>query len=121
FDDSSSPYSYVGRIQIECRDGDEILRTITQMVQSRVDLFKLFDPPEANKEDAGKILRSLVIANPNAPKLTADFSVRYPAKDGSRTDVQIMLLVPRADVTPAEVGGAEVYTIDVTGEVLKEG
>ena len=121
FDDSSSPYSYVGRIQIECRDGDEIIRTITQMVQSRVDLLKLFEPPQENKEDVGKILRSLVIANPDAPKLTADFSVRYPAKDGSRTDVQMMLLVPRTEITPAEVGGEEVYTIDVTGEVLKEG
>jgi Ca-activated chloride channel family protein len=119
--DSASPYSIVNRLQLECRDGDEILRTITQMVQSRVDLLKLFEPPQINKEDAGKILRSLVISNPDAPKLTADFSVRYPAKNGSRTDVQMMLQVPRAEITPAEVGGAEVYTIDVTGEVLKEG
>ena len=119
--DSASPYNYINRIQIECRDGGEILRTITQMVQSRVDLFKLFEPPQVNKEDAGKLLRSLVIANPDAPKLTADFSVRYPGKSGSRTDVQMTLLVPRAEITPSEVGAAEVYTIDVTGEVLKEG
>jgi Ca-activated chloride channel family protein len=119
--DSASPYSSINRIQLECRDGDEILRTITQMVQSRVDLLKLFDPPQTASEDPAKLLRSLVITNPNAPKLTADFSVRYPAKDGSRTDVQMMLLVPRAEITAAEAGGAEVYTIDVTGEVLKEG
>jgi len=119
--DSASPYSAVNRIQLECRDGDEILRTITQMVQSRVDLLKLFEAPHGNAEDAGKILRSLVIANPNAPKLTADFTVTYPAKNGSRTDVQMTLLVPRAQITPAEVAGAEVYTIDVTGEVLREG
>lgn len=117
----SSPYGYINRIQLECRDGDEILRAITQMVQTRVDLLRLFEPPQVNQEDAQKLLRSLVITNPNAPKLTADFSVRYPTKDGSRTDVQMMLLVPRAEVTPSEVGGAEVYTIDVTGEVLKEG
>ena len=116
-----SPYGYINRIQLECRDGDEILRAITQMVQTRVDLLRIFEPPQMNDEDAQKILRSLVITNPNAPKLTADFSVRYPAKSGSRTDVQLMLLVPRAEVTPSEAGGAEVYTIDVTGEVLKEG
>jgi Ca-activated chloride channel family protein len=33
----------------------------------------------------------------------------------------MMLLVPRAEITPAEVSGAEVYTIDVVGEVLRNG
>jgi Ca-activated chloride channel family protein len=33
----------------------------------------------------------------------------------------MMVLVPRSEVTAAQVAGAEVYTIDVTGEVLKEG
>lgn len=121
FNSSASPYSYMNRIQLECKDGDEIMRAITQMVQSRVDLLQLFEPPPINQEEVKKILRSMVIANPSAPKLTADFSVRYPTRSGSRTDVQMMLLVPRAEVTPAEVGGAEVYTIDVTGEVLREG
>ena len=119
--DSSSPYAYISRIQIECRDGDEVLRAITQMVQSRVDLLKLLEPPPLGSEEAQKMLRSVVIANPNAPKLSADFSVRYPGKDGSRTDVQMMLLVPKAQVSPADVGGSEVYVIDVTGEVLRDG
>src|ERR1051325_4980509 len=33
--DSLSPYSSINRIQLECRDGDEILRAINEMVQSR--------------------------------------------------------------------------------------
>jgi Ca-activated chloride channel family protein len=119
--DSASPYAYISRIQLECNNGDEIMRAITSMVQTRVDILKLFEPPRLDPEDVQKILRSMVIANPNAPKLTTEFSVRYPAKDGSRTDVQMMLLVPRDQLTPAEVGGAEVYTIDVTGEVLRGG
>ena len=119
--ESASPYSYITRIQLECMSGDEILRAITQMVQSRVDLLKLFEPARGEDEDASRLLRSAVIANPDAPKLTADFSVRYPAKEGSRTDVQMTLLVPRAELSPSEVNGTEVYTIDVTGEVLKEG
>ena len=120
-DQSASPYAYISRIQLECKDGDEIMRAITSMVQSRIDLMKLFEPPQMNSEDAQKLLRSVVIANPDAPKLTAEFSVRYPTKDGSRTDVQMMLLVPRDEITPAEVAGAEVYTIDVVGEVLRNG
>ncbi len=120
-DQSQSPYAYVNRIQLECKDGDEIMRAITSMVQARVDLMKLFEPPQLNVEDEQALFRSVVLPNPNAPKLTAEMSVRYPAKDGSRTDVQIMLLVPRAEITPAEVSGAEVYTIDVVGEVLRNG
>lgn len=118
---SASPYAYINRIQLECSNGDEVIRALTQMVQSRIDLLKLFEPPSLNDESAAQMLRSVVIANPNAPKLTADFSVRFPAKEGSRTDVQMMLLVPREQLSPAEVGGAEVYTVDVTGEVLRDG
>jgi Ca-activated chloride channel homolog len=121
FQESASPYAYISRIQLECRDGDEIMRAISGMVQSRIDLMKLFEPPDTNSEDVKKILRTMVITNPDAPKLNAEFSVRYPAKDGSRTDAQMMLLVPRSEVAPAQVGGSEVYTIDVTGEVLKDG
>ncbi|HVE71821.1 MAG TPA: VWA domain-containing protein [Thermoanaerobaculia bacterium] len=118
---SASPYAYISRIQLECTAGDEIMRAITSMVQARIDVLRLFEPPQINSEDMQRIIRSMVIANPNAPKLSAEFSVRYPTKDGSRTDVQMMLLVPKAQITPAEVSGAEVYTIDVTGEVLRNG
>lgn len=120
-DSSASPYSYISKIQLECANGDELIKAITQMVQGRVDLLKLFEPPRGDDERSRQLLRSVVVANPNAPKLTAEFSVRYPTKEGSRTDVQMMLLVPRSELSPAEVGGQEVYTVDVTGEVLKEG
>lgn len=118
---SASPYSYINKIQIECGNGDELIKAITQMVQGRVDLLKLFEPPRGDDERSRQLLRSVVVANPNAPKLSAEFSVRFPTKEGSRTDVQMMLLVPRSELSPAEVGGQEVYTVDVTGEVLKEG
>lgn len=118
---SSSPYAYINRIQLECAEGNELMLAVTQMIQARVDLLKIFQPPELSEEDTQKMLRSLVIANPNAPKLTAEFSVRYPAKDGSRTDAQMMLLVPREQLAPAQAGESEVYTIDVAGEVLKDG
>jgi Ca-activated chloride channel family protein len=118
---SNSPYAYINQIQLGCSEGAEISTAITQMVQARIDLLKLFEPPELNAEDVRKMLRSVIISNPTAPKLTTEVSVAYPSKDGSRTDVQLMLLVPRAELSPAEAGGAEVYTIDVTGEVLREG
>ena len=118
---SASPYAYINRIQLECAEGNEIMLAVTQMIQARVDLIKLFEPPQFEEETVEKIMRSVVIANPNAEKLTTETSVRFPAKDGSRTDVQLMLLVPRAELSPASAGGVEVYTIDVAGEVLKDG
>jgi VWFA-related protein len=118
---SQSPYAYINRIQLECTEGNEIMLAVTQMIQARVDLLKLFEPPQYEDETVARIMRSVVIANPNAPKLSAESSVRFPAKDGSRTDVQLMLLVPRAELSPATAGGVEVYTVDVAGEVLKDG
>jgi VWFA-related protein len=118
---SNSPYAYINQIQLACTEGGELTTAITQMVQARIDLLKLFSPPELDQEDVRKMLRSVIIANPTATKLTTEASVRYPTKDGSRTDVQLMLLVPRAELSPAEAGGAEVYTIDVTGEMLRDG
>ena len=119
--ESSSPYSYITKIQLECANGDEILKALTQMVQSRIDLLRLFEPPRLDDERSKQLLRSVVLANPDAPKITTEFSVRFPTKEGSRTDVQMMLLVPRDQLSPAEVGGVEWYTVDVVGEVLRDG
>jgi Ca-activated chloride channel homolog len=119
--DSNSPYSYVSKIQLSCREGDEVVKAITQMIQNRVELMHVFEPAPVNEEDVKRILRTLVIENPDAPKLTAEFSVRYPSKEGSRTDAQMMLLIPRAELTPSVVGEEEVYTVDVTGEILRDG
>lgn len=119
--ESSSPYGYISRIQLSCSDGEQAVKAITQMIQNRVDLLKLFEPPPVSQEDVRKILRSMVILNPDAPKLTAELSVRYPSKDGSRTDAQLMILIPREQVTPSVVGQGEVYTIDVVGEILRDG
>jgi Ca-activated chloride channel homolog len=119
--ESASPYAYISRIQLECRDGEEIMRAVTQMVQVRVDLLRIFEPPDLDEEEVRKILRSVVIANPDAPKLNPEFSVEFPTKDGMRTAVQMALMLPREELSPSEVGGVEVYTIDVTGEVLRDG
>jgi GWxTD domain-containing protein len=120
FNESASPYTNVSKISTECKWGDDILRAIFQMQQNAVDLPKVFDPPAVNEEDVHKILRSVVLATPNAPKLSADFAVQYPAKQGSRTDAEMTLLVPRAQLTAKDVAGTKTYSVDVVGEVLKD-
>jgi Ca-activated chloride channel family protein len=62
----------------------------------------------------------VVLADPNAPKLPADFAVQFPAKQGSRTDAEMTILVPRAQVALKDINGTKLYSLDVTGEVLKE-
>ncbi|HVR38063.1 MAG TPA: VWA domain-containing protein, partial [Thermoanaerobaculia bacterium] len=108
------------KIETECKQGDEILRAIYQNEQNKTVLVRVYDPPPVNKEDVGKILRSVVLANPSAPKLVAEFAVRYPAKQGAKTDAEMTVLVPRSQLILKQVGGTNVYSIDVTGEVLRD-
>jgi Ca-activated chloride channel family protein len=117
---SATGGGFQSRIEWDCRDGDELLRAIAQVQLNKTDLVRVYDPPPVNEEDVHKILRAVVLATPNAPKLTADLTVAYPAKQGSRTDTQLTILVPRSQLTAKEVGGVKTYSIDVTGEVLKD-
>ena len=117
---SASANTFVSKIEFECKYGDEILRAISQSQMNKTDLVRVYDPPKVNDEDVRKILRSVVLATPNAPQLKADVSVAFPAKQGSRTDTQITILVPRSQLTVKEVGGVKSYAVDVTGEVLKD-
>jgi Ca-activated chloride channel family protein len=120
FDESANPYVYVSKIETQCANGDILMRAILQMQSNRTDLPRVWDPPQINQEDVRKILRSVVLANPSAPKLAAEFGVQYPAKQGGRTDAQITVMVPRAQLKANQVGDAQMYSIDVTGEVLKD-
>ncbi len=83
-------------------------------------ITKVFTPPEVNPEDVHRILRSVVLATPNAVKLNAEFSVTYPAKQGTRTDAELLVLVPKSQLVLKDVGGSKLYSLDVTGEVLKD-
>lgn len=116
-----TPYSTQTNVEFQCKNGDEIQKAIYQSQLNSTDLMKVFNPPEVNEEDVHKILRSVVLANPNAPKLAADFSIRFPAKQGSRTDAEMTLMVPRAQLTSKDVGGTKTISLDVTGEILKDG
>ncbi len=115
-----SPYTTMTNLEFQCKNGDEILKAIYQTQMNKTDVMKVFNPPEVNEEDVHKILRSVVLASPNATHLSADLSVQFPAKQGSRTDAQITLLVPRSELTLKDVSGTKLYSLDVTGEILKD-
>ncbi|PYQ50461.1 MAG: hypothetical protein DMF59_10780 [Acidobacteria bacterium] len=116
----AAPNTTMTNLEFQCKYGDEILKAVYQTQMNKTDMMKVFNPPEINEEDVHKILRSVVIATPNAVKLDADFAVKFPAKQGSRTDAQMTVLVPRAQLALQDVGGTKQYSLDVTGEILKE-
>jgi Ca-activated chloride channel family protein len=105
---------------MECKDGDQLSAAIAQMRNEATRITKIFDPPVVNSEDVNRILRSVVLADPSAPKLEAAMTVAYPHGDGNQTDAQLTILVPRAQLKTTSAGDAAVYTIEVIGEVLRD-
>jgi Ca-activated chloride channel family protein len=118
---SEMPGMFLSKIEAECTNGDEIMKAISQNQSNRTLLLNVFDPPKMNEEDVHKILRSVVIATPNATKLPAEFAVKFPAKQGSKTDAEMTVSVPRSQIVTKDVGGTKLYSLDVTGEVLRDG
>ena len=114
------PGSSQTQLECSCKNGDEIMKAINQTQMNKMDMMKVFEAPQINEEDVHKILRSVVLSTPNAPKLDADFAMKFPAKQGTRTDAQMTLLVPRSQLTLKDVSGTKQYSLDVVGEVLKD-
>ena len=104
----------------ECQNGEHLGAAIAQMRMEGMRIHRVFEPPAVNGEDVNRILRSVVLADPNAPKLEANMTVAYPHGDGNRTDAQLTILVPRAQLKTTAAGDAAVYTIEVVGEVLRD-
>ena len=104
----------------DCINGEEIQKVIFGGQISQSSWPKAFRPPAVNPEDVRRILHSIVLADPSATKLPAEFSVAFPARQGSRTDAQMTILIPRAKLVMKEVGGVKLFSLDVIGEVLKD-
>ncbi|HEY6139583.1 MAG TPA: VWA domain-containing protein [Thermoanaerobaculia bacterium] len=107
-------------LEFTCANGDEVLKAIAYVQINKTEIMKVFEPAPVNEEDVHKILRSVVLANPNAPKLSTELAVAFPAKQGLKTNAQITLLVPRAQLVTKDVNGTKLYSLDVIGEVLKD-
>jgi Ca-activated chloride channel family protein len=109
-------------IAMDCRDGDALAAALGYMniYGDRV-MMQVWDAPPVNEEDVNRVLRSSVIADPKASKLEAEIAVAYPSSDGQKTDAQLTILVPRAQLKTTSVNDVAVYTIDVVGEVLRDG
>ena len=103
-----------------CNNDDILAKAISIVIEDADHVPRVFDVPPINEEDMGRILRASVIGDPGAAKLIgAEMTVGYPAAKGSKTDAQLTIIVPRAQLKTTSAGGVAVYTIDVVGEVLR--
>ena len=104
-----------------CQDIDLLAGAVRAIANDPTRLNDILEPPKIDVlEDVRKLLRSAVISTPGATKLDAEFSVRYPGKQDERTDAQMTVLVPRSQLTKTTIGGVTIYSLDVTGEVLRD-
>ncbi len=115
-----TPTTSITRLEFECKNGDEIMKAIAQAQMNKFDMMKVFDAPPVNEEDVHKILRSVVLATPDAKPLSAALTVTFPAKQGGRTDAEMTLLIPRDQLVLKDINGTKLYSLDVVGEVLKD-
>ena len=109
-------------IETDCKSPDFLLQTINNLIQGHRGTAQLqaLIPAPVEPEPVNALMHSLVLANPNAPKLTSEMTVRFPRKDGNRTDAELTLLVPRAQLKVNDSAGTKTYSLDVTGEVLRD-
>ena len=108
-------------VALDCKDGEMLQAGLAYMTVNGDRMMKIYDPPPVNEEDVQRILRSSVIVDPKAAKLAAEMTVGYPSSDGTKTDAQMTILVPRAQLKTTAVNEVAVYTLDVVGEVLRDG
>ena len=106
----------------ECGDaGDTVLAAVRDAESDKMGsrIQQVFDPPEARTEDLGGILRTSVIANPNAPKLQGEISSRVTGSRGERVSFEVSVQLPTSQLKGAAAAGHTNYKIDVNGETLK--
>ncbi|MEK6372862.1 MAG: VWA domain-containing protein [Acidobacteriota bacterium] len=106
-------------IESDCKDPDRLRAAIENAEIARATASKVFQAAPVAEEPMKLLLKSMVLADPKAPKFTAEMTVRFPRRDGNRTDAEVTILVPRSKLAISDVAGTKTYRIDVTGEVLK--
>jgi Ca-activated chloride channel family protein len=105
-----------------CRNSDVLERVIGAIIEDADHVQRVTEVPRVNEEDMSRLLRAAVLSDPTAPPLgCADMSVAYMRGIGLKTDTQITIYIPREQLTTTTTGGVSVYTIDVVGEVIRNG
>ncbi|HEY2324228.1 MAG TPA: VWA domain-containing protein, partial [Thermoanaerobaculia bacterium] len=110
-----------GTLIEDCLDTEKLAAALQWSNDHGTNLYKIFDIPPVDPELIAHIAHSVVIANPQAPKLEPRVTVGYPATDSGKTDVQWTIEIPRSAVQPTVVEKSKTYALDLVGEVMREG
>ncbi|HZF11661.1 MAG TPA: VWA domain-containing protein [Thermoanaerobaculia bacterium] len=78
-------------------------------------------PPPRDTEWLATFLGLSTDVPKGAPAFTAQLTLGFPERRGNRTLLQGVLQIPRASIEEAHLEGHAVYTLLLTGEVLKDG
>ncbi len=108
-------------ISRECFRADEILSALSQALDlSRLGEKSLLVPKPSDEWVRSFQARSTDVAG-DAERLPGEFLVSFPGRHQSRTVVQGVVAVPRAEVEASELGDYRSYNLLVDGEVLRKG
>ncbi|HEX7191475.1 MAG TPA: VWA domain-containing protein [Thermoanaerobaculia bacterium] len=110
-----------GTLLEDCLNTDQLYLALRQSRDNENRLYKFFDPPEVDPELIARIAHSVVIANPNAPKIEPHVTVAYPGAENGRTDLQFTIGIPRTAIQQSAVDKAKTYALDLVGELSRDG
>lgn len=113
--------SYPNPIETDCKDGEKVMAAVRWTERSKIEVDRVFRTPAVETEDVDNILRAAVVANPDAPELPAELTTRFPGKRGGRTSLEMTVVIPAGSLTSKKIESAEVFNLDVTGEILRDG
>jgi Ca-activated chloride channel family protein len=119
----SCPNGVIFRPLIQtCPHGSVILQAVreTEMDRGGARIQKAFVAPPPRTEDIARVLRTSVIANPDAAKLKGEISTKFRGAHGERTAVEITIMIPSQALKPASLAGQSIFNLDLTGETLKD-
>ena len=110
-----------GTLFEDCFNIERLQAALLQSHDNENRLYKIFDPAPVDPEVIAHITHTVVIANPQAPKIEPRVTVAYPAAESGKTDVQWTIEIPRSAVQPTIVENSKMYALDLVGELVRDG
>ena len=105
----------------DCIRGDELLSSLAQSLDfSRLERQNQLLPEPPNEEWVRSFADRSTAIEPGADRLSGTLEVQFPGRHQSRTVVQSLVSIPKAEVTPAAVGAHRSYQLLVDGEILRK-
>jgi Ca-activated chloride channel family protein len=111
----------IERLQLECSGREDVASLLLAAVDWRTVTEQLVLIPEPNPEWVDAFLNRMTELPPGADTFEAEVKYHFPGRRQSRTTVQSLITVARAEVVPHTAGERTTFNFSVEGEVLRDG